>query len=353
VAGNGWEWVTAYFPGIVGFLFISVLNLIPGIAWYLIGKKSGKAPLIFWFSVASGVAFLLWAHGSLNLSSSSTAAIAFIFIPVYAVGAIIIGAIAGLIFNASVKDVSRHVTLALSICVIVVISGVLISLDETRSTVKREARFPYTALSIIPLQKSQVYGSNFFGGVDVLAYGNFDKQPGNEIAVLGRSHIATLIPESYEVKSKQEFCSKCTFMYQYLVPDGKGSLFVSASNGVFDIKGRILWKWKAKGFSRVVPIQLFDTQPSFFAYQSSDYVVLHNADGQVLWKKNIRVNDIGKYTTEDGKQLPFASTIYKDSNELTIFNLEGKIHKKLKLPTRGRNIESCMAHSWPSSCWVR
>ena len=73
---RGWAWFTDYLPNVGGLLFISAFNLIPGIVLYGTGKGSKRAPLAFWFAASAGVGFLLWAHGTLNLRSSSTAAIA-------------------------------------------------------------------------------------------------------------------------------------------------------------------------------------------------------------------------------------------------------------------------------------
>jgi hypothetical protein len=95
--------VLDYFPGAMGLLFFSAFNLIPSGTWYAIGKSSKKAPLVFWFSVASGVAFLLWAHGSVDLRSSSTAALDLLFIPIHAVGTILAGLVLGLIFHVIVR----------------------------------------------------------------------------------------------------------------------------------------------------------------------------------------------------------------------------------------------------------
>ena len=116
-----------------------------------------------------------------------------------------------------------------------------------------------------------VYRCDSNGRIEVLALGNFDNLPGDEIAVLDTCHITMLQPDSYQFKSKTEFkqhvCDQCVHMYPYLVPDGKGSTLVSTSDGVSDINGHLLWKWEAEGFSRVVPIQSLLEQPNFVSYQ--------------------------------------------------------------------------------------
>jgi len=346
---RGWEWFIDYFPGLTGLLFFSAFNILPSAAWYAIGKRSKKAPLAFWFSVAGGIGFLLWAHGSLNLSSSSTAAIALLFIPVYAVGTILVSLALGLIVHALVKVDRMRAWIVYIAGGLAVVVGAGTALHDSRSIVARESRFPFTAVADMPLEKHHVYGSDFMGRVEVLAFGNFDSMPGNEIIALGATSITLLQPATYEVRSKTEFkqedCDGCVHMYPYLVPDGKGSILVSTSNGVSDSHGRLLWVWKASGFSRVVPIRFSAPEPNFLTYQNTDHVVLHNAAGKILWSNKLPVSDIGRYETPEGEQLPFAIIGYGKSSELKIFNQEGKLYNTIKLPEWASHVE---AVAWPS-----
>src|SRR3989339_780922 len=64
---RGWEWFTDYLPGIGGILFFSAFNLIPSAVLFGLGKASRRAPLAFWLALAGLVAFLLWAHGTVNV----------------------------------------------------------------------------------------------------------------------------------------------------------------------------------------------------------------------------------------------------------------------------------------------
>jgi len=109
---HGWAWFTDYLPGIGGLLFISGFNLIPGIVLYGVGKGSKRAPIAFWFAASAAVGFLLWAHGTLNLRSSSTAAIALAFIPIYGAGVVVVGWVIGLLTNTVVKAERGRVWLA-------------------------------------------------------------------------------------------------------------------------------------------------------------------------------------------------------------------------------------------------
>ena len=345
----GWEWFTVYFPGAMGLLFFSAFNLIPSGAWYAIGKRSKKAPLAFWFSVAGGVAFLLQAHGSINLLSSSTAAIGLMFIPIIAVGAILVSWVFGLLINYIIKAERLRFWTVGVVGILAVVYGVRAPVQESRSIVARELRFPFTAVSNIPLQKQHVYGKDFIGRIEVLSYGNFDNTLEKEIAVLSQSSITILKTKTYEVISKTEYnqedCDGCVHMYPYLVPDGKGAILVSTSDGVSDKNGHLLWQWKASGFSRVVPIQSLSAQPNFLVYQNTDYIALHNTDGKLLWRNNILVSDIGRYNTPEGEQLPFAITGYGESRVLNIYNQEGKLHETIKLPGWAHNVEEV---AWPS-----
>ena len=132
---RGWEWLTDYFPALNGLFFISAFNLIPSGAWYTIGKLNKRAPLAFWFSVAGGVSFLLFAHGSVDLRSSSTASIALLFIPIYSLGAIISGLVLGLILHAIIKAKRMRIIAAWSVCIIAIFIGTGISFHESASIV--------------------------------------------------------------------------------------------------------------------------------------------------------------------------------------------------------------------------
>ncbi len=345
---RGLEWLTDYFPGAVGLLFFSAFNLIPSGAWYAIGKGSKKTPVAFWFSVAGGLAFLLWAHGSVNLSSSSTAAIALLFIPIYAVGAIVAGWVLGLMAHAIVKDERTRTMTAWGVCILAIVFGSVFSFQESSTTVARESRFPFTAVSDIPLQKRHIYERNTIGRIEVLTYGNFDKISGDEIVILSTNSLTYMQPGSYEISTQtkydQEDCDGCVHMYPYVVPDGKGSLLVSTSNGVSGANGNLRWIWEADGFSRVVPIQNKTEHPKFLGYQNTDYITLHDAEGKVLWSNNIPVSDIGRYNTPEGEQLPFAVTGYKEKRQLNIYSQDGKLYKTIKLPGWASNIEEI---SWP------
>ena len=346
---RGAEWLTAYFAGGIGILFLSAFNLIPSFAWYGFGRASRKLPLAYWFSISGGVAFLLYAHGSINLSSSSTAAVGLVFIPIYAVGAILISWVIGCIINFIIKPERFRLWVVWFVAILAIIYGVVTPVQQSRSIVARESRFPYTAISILPLQKSLIYGRNSIGRVSVLSYDNFDKSNKKVIAALGHSNITVMNPITYEVIAKTEYnqedCDGCVHMYPYLVPDKDGSVLVSTSDGVSNQKGQIVWQWEASGFSRVVPIQSHSQRPNFLSYQNSDYIILHNADGQELWRKNIPVSDIGRYNTSEGEQIPFAITGNRGSRKLTTYTQEGNQERVASIPEWVMNVEEI---SWPS-----
>lgn len=345
---RGWAWFTDYLPGIGGLLFVSAFNLIPGIVLYGVGKGSKRTPLAFWFAVSAGVGFLLWAHGTLNLRSSSTAAIALAFIPIYGVGAVVGGWLIGLLAHAVVRAERGRVWVAGIAGSFAVLIGAGLAVHDSITISKREARFPVITVNELPLIKRTVYANNSVGGVEVLALEDFDAEPGNEIGVLGASGIALLKPDTYGVKTisafAQDECEGCVHMYPYLVADRKGSLLVTSSDGLSDSRGHLLWALKASGFTRLVPIQHPDHKPTFFSYHNSERIDRHNTDGTVLWSVRLNVSTVGSYVTPDGEQLPFALTDYGKSSELKLYDLDGKLRKTIGLPEWASEVATI---AWP------
>jgi len=344
----GWQWLTDYFMGIGGLLFFSAVNLIPGAVLYGIGKGSKNKSLVFWFALIAGVAFLLFAHGTINLRSSSTAAIGLIFIPIYCVGAIVVGWAFGLIINAVIKKERIRAYLTFAMGVTAILFGMGNAVYESRTTSVRESRFPVITVKELSLSKRTINTGASLGRVEALAVGNFDKDQGNEIAALGDSAIMLLNPVTYEIKAKFEFEKEgrdgCVGMYPYLIPDGKGNVLVASSDGVTDHKGHFLWKLKANGFTRLVPIQTSSGIPTFFSYHSSESIDRHDINGNVLWSVKLPTSGISTYVTPEGEHLPAAEIGYNKSQELRLYDLNGKLQKSIKLPAWG-SFEGEVA--WP------
>lgn len=345
---RGIEWLTAYLAGGMGILFLSAVNFIPSLAWYGLGRASRKFPLAYWVSIAGGVAFLLYAHGSINLSSSSTAAIGLVFIPVYAVGAILASWFLGCLLNFIIQNDKFRFWTALGIGVIAVVYGVIAPAQQSRNIANRESRFPYIAISTLPLQKTNIL-SEHLGSISALSYDNFLKPDQKALSALSRSGIYLINPAGYDVLSKfdynQEDCDGCVHMYPYLVMDEDGSPLVSTSDGVSNKNGQIKWRWQASGFSRVVPIQSKTQRPFFLSYQNSDFIVFHDTEGKELWRKNIPVSDIGIYVTPKGEQIPFAITGNNKSSKLTTYELDGSQGQSIKIPDWAMDAQ---AISWPT-----
>jgi len=95
VPAHGWGWLTSYFPEPSAIFLLSAMNILPAVSWYVAGKAGRFAPLAYWISLASGIGFLLYSHGTLDLSSSSTAGLGLVFIPIYTIGTIIAGWLVG------------------------------------------------------------------------------------------------------------------------------------------------------------------------------------------------------------------------------------------------------------------
>lgn len=345
---RGWDWLTDYLPGVGGVLFFSAFNLIPAAVLYGLGKASKRAALAYWFAVAGLVAFLLWAHGTMNLRSSSTAAIGMIFIPIYAVGAVVVGLGIGWLAHATTKEDRGRVWMAGIAITLAIGGGVATSVNQSTSVAEREARFPVVAVKETVLVKREVYACCSIGRVEVLTLNNFDSDPGNEIAVLGATGFALLDPATYAVRTKMPFehqdCDSCVHMYPYLVPDGKGSLLVATSDGLSDSRGRLLWGTKARGFSRTVPIQAPQNAPTFLAYHNGDRIDLHDIDGKVLWSIKLPVNSVGIYVNADGQEMPSAITGYRSSRQLHVYDTTGKTVRTIPLPEWASNVQ---AIAWP------
>lgn len=348
VPARGWEWFTDYLPGISGILFFSAFNLIPAAVLLGLGKASKRAPLAFWFALAGALAFLLWAHGTVNLRSSSTAAIALLFIPIYGVGAIVAGWAVGWAAHAVSKDDRGRVWMASLAIAVAIATGVATSVNDSISVAHREAKFPAVSVKDISLTKREVYDCCPVGRVEVLALDNFDSEPGNDIAVLGAFGLALLNPMNYAVKAKADFehesCDSCVHMYPYLVPDGKGGLLVATSDGLSDSRGRLLWATKATGFSRLVPIDISPGNLTFLAYHNNERIDLHNVEGKVLWSVKLPVETVGVYVSAERNRLPFAISRHGKSRQLQLYDSTGKLTRTMPLPEWASSVESI---AWP------
>ncbi|MDD3814224.1 MAG: hypothetical protein PHZ02_06210 [Desulfocapsaceae bacterium] len=346
---RGIEWLTAYLAGGMGILFLSAVNFIPSIAWFGLGRASKKFPLAYWVSISGGVAFLLYAHGSINLSSSSTAAIGLLFIPFYAVGAILASWLLGCILHFIIQNDKFRFWTAVGFGVMAVVDGVIAPAQQSRNIAARESRFPNLALSTIPLQKTNILTGENLVTVSAISYDNFQKSELKVFTVLSQSNILIINPVNYGVLLKldyhQEDCDGCVHMYPYLVMDRDGSPLVSTSDGVSNKNGQIKWRWQASGFSRVVPIQSITQRPFFLSYQNTDFIVFHDTDGKELWRKNIPVSDIGIYVTPKGEQLPFAITGHNKSSKLSTYQLDGSQGQSIKIPDWAMDAQ---AISWPT-----
>lgn len=347
---RGWEWLTAYLSGgVIGFLFSSAFNLIPAAVLFGLGKASKRAPLAFFFALAGLLAFLLWAHGTLNLRSSSTAAIALVFIPIYGIGAVVAAWALGWLVHAVVKNEGGRLWIAGIASLWAIVFGIGATVSESSNIATREARFPVKAVGKISLNTREVYRCCAIGSVEVLASDYFDSKLGNDILVLGTDGIALLNPATYAVQAtssfKQEDCEGCVHMYPSLVPDGKGSFFVATSDGLSDGRGHLLWATKARGFSRTVPIDFGEKGVAFVAYHNNDRIDLHEVDGRVRWSVKLPVETVGLYATGDGQNLPFAIAGYSDSRRLNVYGSDGQLVRTIPLPGWASNVQSI---GWPA-----
>ncbi len=345
---RGPEWLTDYLPGPVGLLFVSAFNLIPAAALFGLGKASKRAPLAFWVSVAALLGFLLWAHGTINLRASSTAAIGLAFIPVYAVAAAVVGWLIGRVVHSLTTDDQRRFWFAAAAIGVAVVAGIATSIGESAPIAAREARFPVVSVKEVALVKREVYPCCAIGRVHVLALGNFDADDIREIAAFGDTGVVFLDPATYAVKSTTPFrhqdCDHCVHMHPYLVPDGQGGVLVATSDGLSDGQGRLLWANKARGFSRTVPVRTPENVMRFLTYHTTERIDFHDLDGKVLWSDTLPVQDVGAYANAAGEEMPSAVTCCGGGRELRVYDAAGAIAKRISLPEWASNVS---AIAWP------
>ena len=100
---GGIAWFRQYADGgLFAFLFLGAFNAIAGgslIAisyWY-------RRPFSLLLPCALGFGFLAWAHYSLDLAADAQAAIALVFIPIYALLPIFVGAVLGYVLDLRLR----------------------------------------------------------------------------------------------------------------------------------------------------------------------------------------------------------------------------------------------------------
>lgn len=340
---HGFDWFTAYFFGGWGFLFFSAFNAVPGLSLYVVGRASGGAPLRFWITAAVLVAFLMWAHGSINLRSSSTAAISLIFIPIYAVAAVVAGWLLGLCLALLVKNGRIALWAVIVAFVAAIVLPVTNNARDDLEASARESRFPVVHVSELPLSK-RILTTCCGEPVEALAFGRFGSPSEAAVAVLTQHNLAVLSTSGYTVHSKTPFrqaeCDSCVHMYPSVALTAEGALVVATSDGLSDHTGRLLWSNKVEGFSRVVAI----APDAFISYQTGNAIRLHDGVGNIRWVLNRAVIDVGAYETEVGTRLPFAVVGDGDKRRLEAYDLNGKVVRTIPLPDWAQMVTSV---SWP------
>lgn len=100
---HGIEWLHQYTDmDLGGWLFFLALN---SIAWGAILAISFmyRRPVSLIAPCLLGFGFLVWAHSTLDLRADAQAAIALIFIPIYALVPIVVGAVIGYIVDRRLR----------------------------------------------------------------------------------------------------------------------------------------------------------------------------------------------------------------------------------------------------------
>ena len=100
---RGKAWLAQYLDaGLFGFVLLEAFNAI---AWgsVLLLSFRYRHPTALAFPAASTFGFLGFAHYVLDLASSSTASVALVFIPVYALAFVFVGGVIGLYIDMRLK----------------------------------------------------------------------------------------------------------------------------------------------------------------------------------------------------------------------------------------------------------
>ena len=106
---RGADWFTSYLgDGIGAVIFFGAFNAI---CWgSILGASfSYRHSSSIWFPAVFGFAFPAVAHAFMDLSSSSTAAVALVFIPIYSLPLILVGWLAGLWYDRRLSRKVDHV----------------------------------------------------------------------------------------------------------------------------------------------------------------------------------------------------------------------------------------------------
>jgi hypothetical protein len=342
---RGWEWVAQYWFGPAQELLFVGFNFIPtGVLYFALSKASKRAPISFWFACIAAAGFLMYAHGTLNLRSTSTASIALVFIPVYTAAVSVCAWLIGRLLDLIIRRTMARNILATCTGVIALGTsvGMVIDYSQTRSEV--QARFPVVSVSKQELQRRHINGCCT---IEAMAYDDFDEEPGKEIAVLGLRTIDVLRPGTYETKTSIPMDHECTGgvgMYPYLVTDSKGDILVTTSSGVSNPTRNCVWSLSRSGFTRLVPLRLPEG-PTYFSYDMARGIERHDAAGKVLWRISSDVVDVGIYTTKEGEQFPFAVVPERGTRAIQVYDVGGKPRFKIELPAWVQTVHQL---DWPS-----
>jgi hypothetical protein len=350
VVAHGPEWLLSYVANPLAILFMSAFNAIHGSALYLTGKLSKKTPLSFWGAVASSTGYALWAHGSMNLAASSTAAIGLIFIPIYSALFVLPGVFLGFILQRTIKRETERRAIAWTACLAAIVVALAIAMQDQAKVAQREANFPIVSVNELPLTKRTIFGCCEAGRVEALAFDNFDAESGQEIANLGDNVTLLLDAATYAVKARTNIrkleCDRCVGMYPRIAAHGRGGFIVASSDGVVDQAGRILWRFDHSSFSKIVPLRLpGDGELTFFFTETPSQLQRHDAQGKVLWSFKGPVLDVEIFEDTDGQRLPAATVGKGNTSEFWLFSLDGKTIRKILLPKWANNVSSI---AWPS-----
>ena len=218
------------------------------------------------------------------------------------------------------------------------------------------------------LDKALAYEGRFPGGVRMIQVGDYDREEGEEIVVVGQTGVVMLAKEGFRVRRKIEFKDAngepiWFGLFPSLVDvNGDGSFEIMQGGGgygdvgLLDKAGRRLWAFHPS--ADLPPHRMAvgdlnrDGVPEFYAADDKGLSRL-DANGREAWKVTGGVNSVDILPARDGNP-PLAVTI-GDSGVVRFYNHGGDPVRQFVPPmNRGsrREMKELGVIDWPSASHI-
>lgn len=338
---TGGLWLEDFLPGFASPFFLA-LNLVPAVVLYGLGRLSRSAPSAFWWATAGCCGALLGLHGSLDLRSSSTAALGLLFVPFVAAAAAVGGWIVGRALHAVAgAEVGRKVGwVALGLALL---AGLGLPVQGLLGERERLANRPGVTVNEVAMQSRVVYSRPDAGRVSALAVDELDGEPGQEIAVLANARLALLAPGTYAVKADWPLPPSYR---SFVVGDGAGGVWLGDDDGLLDRNGARLWNVKAASFSSLQPFASGRPDLGFVAWHINERFDVHDRAGKLRWSVHEDVLTVGAYESPTGEALLFSAAGYEGQpTTVKLYAGDGTLVSTLSWPTANAVVAGV---AWPT-----